>query len=132
VLDENLVGREAARKAAEGATGEGPVTTAVEEEMAAVRFRTESAVTPYVGAGLTDPDKDEGPGTTRPVTVEEEKRKPYVGAGIGCDLGGGSRFNLGYRYSTGTSADGTDAQPIDKTDQPPESHDFSFRLKLDF
>lgn len=131
VLDEKLAGKEM-KDAGAGQKEPQAVVTGVEEEMPAVRFKTETAITPYVGAGLSDPNEEKGPGTPRPVPVEEEKPAPYLGAGIGCDLGSSARLNLGYRYSSTDRPNTGTPSSAEKTPLPDDNHDFSLRFKLDF
>jgi opacity protein-like surface antigen len=111
-----------------------PLEVSAEEEMAAVRFNTETAVTPYVGAGLAEPKEATVPGASHPDPAREEELTPFLGAGIGCDLGNSTRLNLGYRYSNsalsppGILTDPKSADPAATSD----GYDLSFGLKIGF
>jgi opacity protein-like surface antigen len=114
-------------------TSNSSVELAGEKDLAALRIKTEGAITPYVGAGVaTGPDAEETPGlSTFEAEREAERQELLVGAGLACDLSQSTRLNLGYRYSTGNLPE---LPGVGLVAPEPENddHNISFGLKLDF
>jgi hypothetical protein len=111
-----------------------PVELAAEQDLAALRIKTDSSVTPYVGAGVaTGPDAAETPGLSRYEAEREAERQEYLlGAGLACDLSQSARLNLGYRYSTGNLPEELSGLGLNPAEPASDDHHLSFGLKLDF
>lgn len=130
-IDASLIGGGPASGASP--TDRSPVELTTEKDLAALRIKTDSAVTPYVGAGVTTgAEAEEAPGISSFEAERETERQAYMfGAGLACDLSHSARFNLGYRYSAGSLPELSGIKP--NTTEPASSdHNISFGLKLDF
>lgn len=129
-LDESLIG--GSRSTESSKQDNSPVALADERDLAALQIRTDSSITPYIGAGVsTGPEDEEAPGLSSFEAAEEAERQSYqLGAGLDCELSNSARLNLGYRYSAGNLPEisGTRQNPA----EPAEDHNISFGLKLDF
>jgi hypothetical protein len=114
-------------------TGNSSVEFAGEKDLAALRIKTEGAITPYVGAGVaTGPDVEETPGLSSfEADREAERQELLVGAGLACDLSQSTRLNLGYRYSTGSLPE-LSGLGLNSAEPESDDHHLSFGLKLDF
>jgi len=110
-----------------------PVELSAETDIAAVRIKTESSITPYVGAGVsTAPEPEATPGISEFEAEREAERQSYLlGAGLACDLSQSARLNLGYRYATGNVTELSGAR-LDNTETDRDDHHISFGLKFDF
>lgn len=104
-----------------------------ETDLAAVRIRTEGAITPYVGAGVSaTPEPEATPGISEFEAEREAERQSYlIGAGLACDISHTARLNLGYRFATGNVTELSGAR-LDNEETDREGHHISFGLKLDF
>jgi hypothetical protein len=109
------------------------VELATEKDLAALRIKTDGAVTPYVGAGVTAvPEVDATPGISKFEAERESERQAYLlGAGLACDLSHSARLNLGYRYAAGNLPELSGSKPT-ATETDRDDHHISFGLKLDF
>lgn len=109
------------------------VELAAEKDLAALRIKTDSAVTPYIGAGVaTGPDAEETPGLSSFEAEREAERQAYLlGAGLACDLSHSARLNLGYQYSTGNLPELSGIR-LNTAEPENDDHHISFGLKLDF
>lgn len=114
-------------------TDNSSVELAAEKDLAALRIKTEGAITPYVGAGVTTvPEAEETPGLSSFEAEREAERQAYLlGAGLACDLSQSTRLNLGYRYSTGNLPE-LSGVGLNAAEPESDDHNISFGLKLDF
>ncbi|HEY7746252.1 MAG TPA: hypothetical protein VIA07_07940 [Desulfuromonadales bacterium] len=114
-------------------TGNSSVELAGEKDLAALRIKTDGAITPYVGAGVaTGPDAEATPGLSEFEAEREAERQEYLlGAGLACDLSQSTRLNLGYRYSTGSLPE-LSGLGLNSAEPESDDHHLSFGLKLDF
>lgn len=130
-LDTSLI--DASPSADPQKTDNSPVELRSEQELAALRIRTDGAVTPYVGAGLTTvPEVNETPGISKFEAELESERQAYLlGAGLACDLSHSARLNLGYRYAGSNLPELSGSKPT-ATETDRDDHHISFGLKLDF
>jgi hypothetical protein len=114
-------------------TDNSSVELAAEKDLAALRIKTDSSVTPYVGAGVvTGPEAEETPGLSDFEADREAERQAYLlGAGLACDLSHSARLNLGYRYSTGNLPE-LSGLGLNPAEPASDDHHLSFGLKLDF
>lgn len=130
-LDAALIGSATASDAAK--TDNAPVALATEKDLTALHLKTDSAITPYVGAGVTTgPEAEESPGLSSFEAEREAERQAYLlGAGVGCDLSKSARLNLGYRYAAGNLPELSGTKPS-TTEPESDDHHISFGLKLDF
>lgn len=115
-------------------TDKSSVELAAEQDLAALRIKNDSSVTPYVGAGVaTGPDAEATPGLSRYEAEREAERQEYLlGAGLKCDLSQSARLNLGYRYSTGNLPEELSGLGLNPAEPASDDHHLSFGLKLDF
>lgn len=109
------------------------VALSAEQDLAALRLKTDGPINPYVGAGVTTvPEAAETPGISGFEAGREADRQAYqLGAGLACDLSRSARLNLGYRYSAGNLSELSGIKPT-YTDPEESRHHLSFGLKLDF
>jgi opacity protein-like surface antigen len=130
-LDTSLIG--GATSSAAARTDYSSVELRAEEELAALRIRTDGAVTPYVGAGITTvPEAEETPGLSSFEAEREAERQAYLlGAGLACNLSHTARLNLGYRYAAGNLSELSGIKPT-AAELENDDHHLSFGLKLDF
>lgn len=130
-LDASLIGGRAAASPAKATAS--AVELSAETDMAAVRIKTESAITPYVGAGVSAaPEPEATPGISEFEAEREAERQSYLlGAGLACDLSHSARLNLGYRFATGNVTELSGAR-LDNGETDRDDHHISFGLKLDF
>lgn len=131
-LNKILIGSDPSSSAAPAANNSS-VELAAEQDLAALRIKTEGNITPYVGAGIsTGPEGEEAPGLSEYEAEREAERQEYlVGAGLDCELNHSTRLNLGYRYSTGNLPEFT-STGLSATEPENDDHHISFGLKLDF
>lgn len=130
-LDRALVG--GGGSSPSGKSNASPVELSADTDMAAVHIKTDGAITPYVGAGLSAaPEPEATPGISAFEAEREADRQSYLlGAGLACDLSQSARLNLGYRYSTDKLPE-LSGNRLDDTGTERDDHHISFGLKLDF
>lgn len=130
-LDRTLVGDGGSSQPAKANSS--PVELSAETDMAALHIKTDGAITPYVGAGLSStPEPEATPGISEFEAEREADRQSYLlGAGLACDLSHSARLNLGYRYSAGNLPELSGSR-LDDTGTERDDHHISFGLKLDF
>jgi len=104
----------------------------LEASLPVMEFKSESPLTPYVGAGILPEDqkKKEDYLSVDPTAKVDDGIMYGLAAGIGYDLGNDAKFNVGYCYSP-SKLPGFLNLPI-LPDPLEEDHLLNVNLKLNF
>lgn len=100
-----------------------------DEELATLQLSTAGPLSPYIGAGLENPETSE---STLEALVHRKRSVSYqIGAGFGYRLGGQTRLGFDYRYTP--SAESSLLEAATSNDDPESNgHRISFDLKIRF